>query len=218
MLATAAPITFPNGLAVDKAGHVYFAETDNFAIRKVTVCVASLKPSITIAASAMHIQAGTPVTFTATITNGGSDPAYQWLVNGNRQGTYSPLFTTDALEEEDVVTCILTSSILCTDPVVSNGLSIQVKYRKIQMPTAITPNRDQKNETFRIPAGTTFKLSSFTIYNRWGELVFKTNNIRQGWDGTQHGIPANAGLYVYAIAGRDRNKETVVKGTVFLVR
>jgi len=218
VLATAASTTFPNGLAIDKAGNVYFAETDNFAIRKVTVCIAPLQPSIMITASATHIQAGTPVTFSATIGNGGNDPAFQWLVNGERRGTNSALFTTDALEEDDAVSCILTSSIGCTDPVISNGLTIQVKYKKIQMPTAFSPNRDQKNESFRIPAGTSFKLSSFTIYNRWGELVFKTNNIRQGWDGTQHGIPASAGLYVYAIAGRDRNKETVVKGTVFLVR
>ena len=86
------------------------------------------------------------------------------------------------------------------------------------MPTAFTPNGDYKNELFKIPAGTTFSLKSFTIYNRWGELVFRTNNVQQGWDGTQKGVPANAGLYVYAIVGSDQQKEVVFRGTVLLIK
>jgi gliding motility-associated-like protein len=41
------------------------------------------------------------------------------------------------------------------------------------------------------------------IYNRWGELVFSTDNYLQGWDGTYKGKKASCGIYSYKIKLRD---------------
>ena len=88
-----------------------------------------LSASVSIAASATTICAGTSVTFTATPTNGGTTPSYQWKVNGTNAGTNSATFTSATLANNDVVTCVMTSNAtpcLTGSPATSNGLTMVV--------------------------------------------------------------------------------------------
>jgi hypothetical protein len=63
----------------------------------------------------------TPVTFTATGTNGGSNPTYTWQVNGINAGTNSPTFTSSTLNNNDYVTCMMLSNAACVNsPYVSS--------------------------------------------------------------------------------------------------
>ena len=73
------------------------------------------------------IMAGEPVIFTVAITNGGTTPAYQWVLNGiNIPGETNTTYAVNALNEGDVVSCILTSNATCaiTTNVISNNLTI----------------------------------------------------------------------------------------------
>ncbi len=93
---------------------------------EVTVTVHPLLPlSIIIAPSGNPVCAGMPVTFTATPTNGGTWPAYQWHVNGVPFGTNSPVITY-VPASNDVVTCVLTSGAPCVtgNPATSNAITI----------------------------------------------------------------------------------------------
>lgn len=83
--------------------------------------------SVSITESDNPVCAGTAVSFTATPTNGGSNPAYQWQVNASNTGTNSPIFNYIPIDG-DQVSCILTSSESCTaaNPVISNTISMQV--------------------------------------------------------------------------------------------
>jgi gliding motility-associated-like protein len=86
-------------------------------------------PSVAITSTPSGaICAGTNVTFTATPTNGGSTPAYQWQVNGVNVGTNSPVYTTNSLNSSDVIKCILTSNYICltTATVSSNTITMTV--------------------------------------------------------------------------------------------
>ena len=75
----------------------------------------SLVPSVSIASSDANnsICQGESVTFTATPTNGGTAPAYQWKVNGNNSGTNAATFTTTILANNDEVTVVMTANNTC---------------------------------------------------------------------------------------------------------
>ncbi len=87
----------------------------------------------------------------------------------------------------------------------------------IYIPNAFVPSG--VNNIFRIPPGTAIKnLQYFAIYNRYGNLVFRTNDINAGWDGTYKGKPANQGAYTYMIRAADALGPMTLKGTVILIR
>ncbi len=88
------------------------------------------------------------------------------------------------------------------------------------IPSGFSPNGDSKNDIFRISKHLNIKtLNSFEVYNRWGEKVFSTNKINEGWDGTHRGEPANTGVYVWKIeATTFENEKVYESGNVTLIR
>lgn len=87
------------------------------------------------------------------------------------------------------------------------------------VPNAFSPNGDGKNDIFRpIPVGIA-ATQFFRIFNRYGELVFETNQYLKGWDGTYKGIPQQVGNYVWVLKGISRSGKTIEKrGNLLLVR
>jgi gliding motility-associated-like protein len=81
-------------------------------------------PIVTISADNTNICVGTPVNFTATISNPGSASFYQWEVNGNYTGTNSPQFTLSNLSSTDVVECIAFTP--CSLSGFSNKISVNI--------------------------------------------------------------------------------------------
>ena len=71
---------------------------------------ASLHPTVSIAASAVAICKGSPVTFNATVSQTGPLPAYQWKINGVAAGTNSATFQSTALQDGDIVTCVVATA------------------------------------------------------------------------------------------------------------
>ena len=87
----------------------------------------TLTVSVSIVASATTICSGTSVTFTATPTNGGTIPAYQWKVNGVNAGSDSPVFTSTTLANNDVIEVVLTSNAPCNSgSATSNAVTMTV--------------------------------------------------------------------------------------------
>ena len=86
-----------------------------------------LPAGVSIDVSSNPVCSGTSVTFTATQSNGGTTPHYQWKVNGNNSGTDSPTFTL-VPNNNDVISCTLTSSQVCVtgNPAVSNLITMYV--------------------------------------------------------------------------------------------
>ena len=108
----------------------------------MTITVNSVtNPSVAIASSAAGaICPGTSVTFTATPSNGGANPTYQWRLNGtNIAGANSPTFTTTALNNGQIITVAMTVTEACatTATSLSNGITAAVNT-PVGI-TAITP-------------------------------------------------------------------------------
>ena len=105
-----------------------------------------------------------------------------------------------------------------TDAMVVSWCPVTVYFN---VPNAFSPNGDGLNDLF-LPSAGGITGFSMIIYNRWGEAVFESANIENGWDGTYKGRPCEAGVYVYVITyGTSQNPEETnqkVNGTVTLVR
>ncbi len=107
--------------------------TSNSKTMTVTTSVTALVSVSSNLSGAVCV--GQSVTFTATPTNGGTAPVYQWQVNGVNVGANSPIFTISTLTTGDVVTVIMTSNAKCTSnsPVTSSPITMTVS-------TTITPS------------------------------------------------------------------------------
>lgn len=66
----------------------------------------------------------------------------------------------------------------------------------LYFPNIFTPNKDGLNDAY-MPLGNDVTAFNISIYNRWGELVFKSERLDISWDGTVNGKPARDGVYVY---------------------
>ena len=255
-------------------------------------------PSISISSSASIICSADMVLFTASPTNAGTNPVYQWQLNGTDIGTGADTLHCTGLKDGDTVHCILGSGPPCNMPVVSNDIVTTVKtspllsigddivvspgktavlnpsvsgtivsyqwspstyldnpsivnpvftagnstayellvtadngctasgkitvfvYRDLHMPNAFTPNGDGRNDFFRIPASTVPTIQSFSIFNRWGQMVFSTSNATAAWDGSFNGQAQPTGNYVWMIEYENpfTKQQEKRKGTVVLVR
>ena len=86
------------------------------------------------------------------------------------------------------------------------------------IPNAFTPYGDNNNDLFRIPPYTDFDLSELIVYNRFGQVIFSTRDIGNGWDGRFRGQAQPIGVYVYQISGVLNGKKVLLKGAVTLIR
>jgi gliding motility-associated-like protein len=89
----------------------------------------------------------------------------------------------------------------------------------IYVPTGFTPNADGKNDRFTpFPVGIK-SYKYFRVFNRWGQLVFSTNQLHNGWDGKMGGREQPGGVYIWMIEGLTKDDRPIIKkGSVMLIR
>lgn len=97
---------------------------------------------------------------------------------------------------------------------------VRLNYRNpVLLPNSFTPNNDGLNDVFNLSGIKFQKLLAFKIFDRYGRIVFETNNPEKGWDGQIKGKPANPGVYNYYIKlGHPDNEIEVFKGNITLIR
>ncbi|WP_317897424.1 DUF7948 domain-containing protein [Aurantibacillus circumpalustris] len=104
----------------------------------------------------------------------------------------------------------------CSDTAIQS-IKIEPDFT-IYIPDAFTPNEDGLNEVFK-PVIRTSKFYHFSVFDRWGALIFETDQPDKGWDGTYNGQPCKSDVYVWTISiasnmGENKN----LKGHVTLYR
>ncbi len=88
----------------------------------------------------------------------------------------------------------------------------------IFIPSAFTPNGDGKNDVFNVYSNQASAIE-LKIFNQWGQLIYSTTNLKDGWDGTFKGRVQPSGVYIYTakITLLDGTQSTR-KGPISLVR
>jgi gliding motility-associated-like protein len=94
-----------------------------------------------------------------------------------------------------------------------------IPYDVLQYANSFTPNYDDINDKF-IPTFNNAKAIHFTVTNRWGNVIFQTNDVlSEGWDGTLNDIPQPASTYTWRFEIDYYNGKKLVKtGLVNLIR
>lgn len=102
----------------------------------------------------------------------------------------------------------------------SYQVRIEVKeVYSLDVPTAFSPNNDGKNDIIFAKGWGLKELIAFKIYNRFGELVFESNDFDKGWDGKYKGVPQNIETYVYTVEALTIGEEVISKkGNISLLR
>lgn len=91
-------------------------------------------------------------------------------------------------------------------------ISVTVSVSMLEVPNVFTPNGDGANDEFRV-VYKSLKEFHIWVYNRWGHLVYKSDDPAKGWDGTITGRPAAEGAYYYVIRalGTDAKEGYIAK-------
>jgi gliding motility-associated-like protein len=89
----------------------------------------------------------------------------------------------------------------------------------VYVPTAFSPNNDGRNDEFRVLAFGKIQTFELTLYNRWGQVVFRSNDRLKGWDGKVAGHLQDSGAYIWSCQYQVENQpKQSKKGTVMLIR
>lgn len=143
-----------------------------------------------------------------------SDPSGTTPEGENNNGT----FTTPVLAADQTFYVRYINGVCQSDLV---AVTVKVLDRTaVYVPTAFSPNRDGKNDVLKAIAYGKVRLVYFTVYNRWGQVVFTTTTFSKGWDGTISGQPAETGVYVWVVKAVDELSGTTLsdRGTVAVIR
>jgi gliding motility-associated-like protein len=98
-----------------------------------------VRASVSITPSANNICYGTAVTFTSTITNGGTNPQYTWFKNGTNLALNSPIYTDNSLNNGDYIMCAMRSDLACAAyPIVASNEITMIVIPKVAPTISIT--------------------------------------------------------------------------------
>lgn len=89
----------------------------------------------------------------------------------------------------------------------------------IKLPTTFTPNGDGNNDIIYVEGWGIKELLEFQIFNRWGEMVFESNDKEYGWDGYYKGVLQNNDVYAFKVRALTWRDETqMLEGYINLMR
>ncbi|MEM6802352.1 MAG: PKD domain-containing protein, partial [Bacteroidota bacterium] len=141
--------------------------------------------------------------------------SYEWFFGiGGRSTEENPTITFPSAGEY-TARLIAISRQGCAD---TTFLTFTFDNVTLHVPSAFSPNGDDKNQNFRIGYIGIASLN-IKIFSRWGSLVYESDDPDFQWDGVYKGKPLPEGVYVYVIRGRGENQQNYAReGTVTLFR
>ncbi|OSZ77733.1 hypothetical protein CAP36_15320 [Chitinophagaceae bacterium IBVUCB2] len=141
---------------------------------------------------------------------------YVWLpgTSLNNSTIQNPIVTT-AADRQYLVRIKTAAGCLVTDTLLVQAFD----KADVFVPKAFTPNNNNANDKLR-PLGVSIAtIDYFRVYNRWGQLMYQTQNSGEGWDGNYKNIPQPTETYTWVFAGKSQDG-TLIKasGKTVLIR
>lgn len=169
----------------------------------------------------IEIPPGTEIMLSAQIDPFSSgNYTYEWtstlgsVISPSDSGNVSVISSLDQLGTE-TITVWVTSENGC---IVETTFNLEIILDLDDVPNVFTPDGDTMNDSFGLVTTTEFDHYHCKIFNRWGQLIFETNDQDLWWDGTFKGQPAPSEVYVYVINFGVGNILMEKKGDVTLLR
>ena len=209
-------INIANPVAVLNQDRLYTVTASlNGCIRSKSVNI-RVKPNPTISAGPdKTIVEGESYTFEGTGPAGTQLIAWTPSTNMTGANTYTPTVKPSATT---TYTLTVRDNASCTS---SDNMVVTVLPYCLKVMDAFTPNGDGQNDTWVVTnnGGACTKQIFVTVYNRYGNIVYKDDNYTNKWTGTYNGKPVADGTYYYNITYRLINGASVsVKGDVTILR
>ncbi|MCC6372743.1 MAG: gliding motility-associated C-terminal domain-containing protein, partial [Bacteroidia bacterium] len=158
----------------------------------------------------------------------GNSSTLSYLGDAGARVTWLPLnstspasgYTVSAKPDKPTTYTVLVNKGPCTETVLVHvdAYTEGCLTNDVFIPNTFTPNGDGNNDLLFVRS---LKVSElyFTIYNRWGEMVFETKDKTTGWDGRYKGRDVDVGVYGWYLKAKCVNgEETFLKGNVTLIR
>lgn len=119
----------------------------------------------------------------------GEDASYLWLHDGSTEGDHY-------FSEEGVYPLMIQT---CNRKYYHEVEIKSICHCDLQIPNAFSPNNDNLNDVFQVYSACDIDGFSIKIYNRWGNLVYESQDPLEAWDGTAKGEKLEGDAYVYKI-------------------
>ncbi|HEY1038216.1 MAG TPA: PKD domain-containing protein, partial [Bacteroidia bacterium] len=196
----------PPGLLVDptvaspQTNNLSQSTTFTVVVKDALGCEDSFTTVINVQEAPIHIDWDTTVIIGQTIPipgYAGSNMIYSWTPTTDLSCTTcsNPISTSLV---DIVYTANITDQNACFTE--TNTFTIHVEPKAtVDVPTAFTPDGDGVNDIIYVDGWGIKKLIYFRVYNRWGQLLFESTDLKTGWDGYYKGVLQNMETYVYQV-------------------
>lgn len=143
-------------------------------------------------------------------------PQFSWSPASDLN-TFDVLNPTSTLQHDQTYLLTATTNAGC---VMNDNVKINVfKFPGVLVPSAFTPNHDGLNDVLRPRYNGIKQLGYFAIYNRWGQLIFKTSDMTKGWDGILNNGSQGTQVFVWIVSAEGFDgKKYQLRGTTTLIK
>jgi gliding motility-associated-like protein len=145
-----------------------------------------------------------------------SAASYSWspTIGLSNAGIYNPVFNYTTTQQY-LMEVTTTDGCSFTD----TALVRVFTEKQIFVPDLFSPNGDGKNDRLTPIFSGINRLKSFRVFNRWGQIVFQTSKMGDGWDGMLRGVNQPVETYTWMVEALDLDDQSIIKtGSVILVR
>lgn len=151
-----------------------------------------------------------------TMLNGSGGTYYSWSPSGSLScvNCANPIATPTVTT---TYTLTVSDSLGCTQ-IDTVTIFVEIFCGDVFVPNAFSPNGDGQNDVLYV-RGPCIETVEFSVYNRWGELVFRTTDPTLGWDGIWRGVACENAVFTYTVTGMTIDQtEISLKGNVSLIK